>query len=293
VRVIVAGGSGFLGRHVVDALLSRGHTALVLSRNPGRASRAGVVLVGCDLASDAPPLPPLAGAEAVVNLVGIKRERGTQTFLAVHVEATRRLIEAARRLGARRFVHVSVVCSRPDGESPYHDTKWRGEGVVRESGLDFTILRPGVIYGPGDDMISHLAQMARVSPLMPVVGDGRSLLQPVDVRDVAEAVAASLERPQSVCRSYDVVGPRRLALADVQRTVAAAAGAGVRIVPTPVALLRPVVRVMSALCRNPLSTPAQLRMLQQGLVGDPVPAARDLGLVPRPFTVERVREVLG
>jgi len=290
--VIVAGGSGFLGRHVGEALLDRGHTPVVLSRRPDRAARTGVELVSCDVTRDGLPLHALAGGEAMVNLVGIKREAGAQTFEAVHVGAVERLVEAARSLGIERFVHVSVVCSRPDARSPYHDTKWRGERVVRESGLRSTVLRPGVIYGRGDDMISHLVKMIRVSPLLPVVGDGRSLLQPVDVRDVADAVVACLERPESAGKTYDVVGPQRLSLAEVERTVAAAAGARVRIVRAPALLLRPAVRVMDALCRNPLSTPAQLTMLQEGMVGDPVPAWLELGLEPRPFTARRIQEVL-
>jgi NADH dehydrogenase len=216
-----------------------------------------------------------------------------QTFEAVHVEATRRLLSACGEAGVRRFVHVSVVCSRPDPRLPYHDTKWRAEEAVRGSGLDFTVLRPAVIYGPGDDMVTHLVRMIRFAALFPVVGSGDSILQPVDVRDVAEAVAAALDRPRSIGGTYDVVGPDRKTLTEVVRTVADGIGLRVHVVRTPIALQRAAVRAMDALTSQPLSTPAQLEMLVDGLYGDTKPARRDLGLVPRPFTSESVRAIEG
>jgi NADH dehydrogenase len=291
-RIAVAGGTGFVGRHVVEALSARGHTVLVLARGE-RATPNGAALLRCDVAREEVPAGALRGCDGVVNLAGIKGESGTQTFEAVHVAGTERLLAACRQQGIRRFVHLSVVCSRPDAESPYHDTKWRAEESVRASGLDATILKPGVIYGPGDDMVTHLVKMIRFAAVFPVVGRGASLLQPVDVRDVAEAVAAALERPQSVGRTYDLVGPERHTLSDVVRTVAQATGLRLFIVPTPLALQRVAVRVMEAVTPRPLSTPAQLRMLVDGLYGDPEPARHDLGIVPRPFTVGTVLRLAG
>ncbi len=291
-KVAVAGGTGFLGRHVVEALLLRGHEVVVLARGR-RAAPTGVTLVSCDLAREDVPASAVCGCEAVVNLAGIKREDGAQTFEAVHVAATQRLLVASRDAGIRRLVHVSVVGSRPEARQPYHDTKWRAEQAVRASGLDFTVLKPGVIYGPGDDMVSHLVRMIRFAPLFPVVGHGDSLLQPVDVRDVAEAVASALDRPRSIGGTYDVVGPDRLTLSAVVRTVAEGAGLGVHIVPTPVPLQRVAVRLMDALLSAPLSTPAQLQMLVDGMYGDTRPARRDLGFAPRPFRAESVRALEG
>jgi NADH dehydrogenase len=277
-HVAVAGGTGFLGRHVVPALEARGHRVTVLSRRTG---------------ADAKSRLGLRGPDAFVNLVGIKREDGTQTFERVHVDGVRNLINAAKDAGAKRFIHISVVCARPDPASGYHDTKHRAEEVVRASGLDWTILRPGVIYGDGDDMITHLVKMIRTSPVFPVVGSGASLLQPVDARDVAEAVAAALARPESAGHTYDVVGPDRLPLRDVVRLVADACDLPIWVVPTPIFAQRWAVTAMNAAMKNPLSTPAQLQMLVDGLVGDPVPARRDLGLEPRRFTREAVAPLAG
>ncbi len=288
-KVAVAGGSGFIGRHVVASLTARGHEVLAISRG-GRPAGTGVPCVAWDLAGTSRPLPlgDLAGCQAVVNLVGIKREDGPQTFEAVHVEATRHLIEAARALGAR-LVHVSVVASRPDPRRPYHDTKWRAEELVRASGVPAVVLRPGVVYGPGDDMVTHLTKMIRFAPVFPVVGRGEAILQPVDVRDVARAVLACVERPEAVGRTYDLVGPDRLPLREVVRLTAQGTGLPLAIVSLPVAVHRLAVAVMGRLTRAPLSTPAQLQMLVDGLRGDEGPARRELGFDPRPFTAEAVR----
>ncbi|HYE98699.1 MAG TPA: CPBP family glutamic-type intramembrane protease [Planctomycetota bacterium] len=273
--IAVVGGTGFLGRHVTAVLPG----AKALSRR-----------TGFDVLRPDPEA--LRGAAAVVNLAGIKREAPGQSFHGVHVEAVERLVAAMRAAGVRRLVHVSVVVAREKPDSPYTHTKWLGEQAVRASGLDWTILRPGVIYGEGDDLLAHLALMVRAAPLFPIVGDGRAPMMPVDARDVAAAVAAALRTPASVGRAYDVVGPDRLELRDVVARVAEAAGRPVRIVPTPSGLMRPAVFVMEKTWRAPLSTRAQLDMLKEGLAGDPEPARRDLGLSTSPFTVERIRPLV-
>jgi NADH dehydrogenase len=181
-RVILAGGTGFLGRHVAEALVATGHTVLLLTRGTRTAGAADVAeLLQADVGSDALPLDAMRDCNALVNLIGIKRRQGTQTFERIHVEATRHLIEAARELGIRRYIHISVVCCRPDSRSACHDTKWRAEESIRSSRLNDTILKPGVIYGPGGDMVSHLVKMIRFATVFPVVGRGDSLA-PVNVR---------------------------------------------------------------------------------------------------------------
>jgi len=291
-RVVVSGGTGFLGRHVTEALRAAGHAVVLVARGSRAVAAAdGVEVVRADVAAGRLPVESLRGADAVVNLIGIKREQGAQTFERAHVEATRHLVEAARSQNVRRFVQISVVRCRPDPASPYHDSKWRAEELVRSGGLAWTILRPGVIYGPGDDMVTHLVKMIRFAPVFPVVGRGDSLLQPVHAGDVAAAVAGALANDRSVGKTYDVVGPERMSLRAVVETVARGVGLPLRVVGTPVWFQRAAVGVMNALFRNPLSTPAQLRMLIDGLYGDPAPAREDLGVEPRPFTADEVRRL--
>ncbi|HVR73467.1 MAG TPA: complex I NDUFA9 subunit family protein [Planctomycetota bacterium] len=294
-RIAIAGGTGFLGGHVVSALTSEGHSAVLISRGRRDSGepRASVVGITWDAASAPAPAGLLRGYDALVNLIGIKRETGTQTFERVHVDATRHLLLAASQAGIRRVIQISVVCSRPDARSAYHDSKWRAEELVRRSGLDWTILKPGVIYGRGDDMLTHLVKMIRFSPIFPVVGKGRSILQPIAAADVASMVLAALGNKATAGKSYDCVGPVQIPLRNVVRIVAQGIGLKVFILATPVWLQRLAVRLMNAVSKNPLSTPAQLQMLIDGMTGDCEPAMRDLGVKPGRLTPERVGELGG
>lgn len=292
--VAVLGATGFVGRHVVRRLLDDGLRVTAVARRAFPLLHPALEALLLDVAAATPErlAEAIRGCGAVVNLIGIKREEGRQTFETMHVRVVETLVEAMRRAGVRRLVHISVVVSRPDPACGYHDTKWRGEQAVAATGLDWTILKPGVIYGEGDDMLSHLVKMIRAAAVFPVVGKGTSLMQPVAVADVAAAVEGALRNTATVGKAYDVVGPEPLALRTIVGRVAEALALPLRIVPTPAWLMRPAVRPMGWVMRNPLSTPAQLRMLEEGMTGNPEPARRELGTEPRPFTVEGIRRTV-
>ena len=287
--VAVAGGSGFIGSHVIRRLLAAGRRVVVLARG-SRAIAADlqphVELRRCDLTEvGAQPVARLlADCDAVVNLVGIKRPTARQSFEAVHVSLPQRLAHAARSAGVRRFVHVSVAGTRPDPRSPYLDSKARGEQLLRDQGegLGLTILRPGVVYGRGDDLLRNLADAVRAAPLFPAPGGGRAPLEALAVEDLAEAVLRCLERPDSAGRSYDLVGPERLDLRTLLARVGAATCVSRRCLalPVPARLLRPAAGLLERFA-DPLITRAQLELLAKGVVGDGRAARVDLGLVPR------------
>jgi len=274
VRVAVVGGTGFIGRRVAQELPD----CVVLSRR-----------TGFDACRPDPGL--LRGAGAVVNLAGIARERGAQTFEAVHVDLVRALVAAMKAARVARLVHVSVVAARPDPARPYADTKYQGERVVRDSGLDWTILRPSVVYGEGDDLLSKLVPMLRAG-VFPLVGRGAAPMMPVDVADVARAVALAIDRPEALGQSIDVLGSGRLAYADLVRVVAEAAEMPALLVPTPPALLRLGAAVLERVLPDPPATSAQVDMLTEGLAGDPAPARDLLGLEPAAFSVDRIRRLV-
>jgi uncharacterized protein YbjT (DUF2867 family) len=246
-RVAIAGGSGFVGRHVVRRLLALGHEPRVLARGrrtrcpegqvPGDISEIGGVDVHVDLTGEPGALAAaLRGCDAVVNLVGIKAARG-QSFAAAHVDAVERLTAACAAAGVHRLVHVSVAGVRDDPRRPYLASKWRGERVVIASGLAWTIVRPGVIFGAGDDFVTNLAAMLRQAAVFPAPAGGRAPLQPVAVEDVAEAIVAALARPETVGQIFDVVGPERLPLRAWVLRMAAALELRVWLLPAPAPLL--------------------------------------------------------
>lgn len=227
-KILVTGGTGFVGTHLVNALLRKGHDVAVLERRPGAArnrynrpveSVAGDVLDAASLES------AVRGRDAVLHLVGIIFEKGEQTFDRMHREAPGNVAAAMRAAGVRRLAHMSAMGSFEDGPSEYSRTKAAGEKLVRESGLDWTVFRPSVVFGPGDGFVSLLAGVVRRNPLfIPVIGPGTTRFQPVSVYDVARVFADALEKPETSGRVFEVGGPQTFTLNEIYREVAAAVG---------------------------------------------------------------------
>lgn len=286
-RVAVAGGTGFLGRQVVRRLLADGCAVVVLARRARAAD--GVTTIAVDVAGNASAVAgALVGCDALVNLVGIKRAAPGQDFARAHEASVRGLVAGCRAAGVRRLVHVSVAAAEA-GE--YTASKLRGEQIARDSGLAWTIVRPGVIAGPGDDFITNLAAMIRQAPVFPGPGGGRALIQPVLVEDVAAAIVAAIAAPTAFGACFDVVGPERLTLRAWVERVGEALELRTLVVPAPGWLLAPVVAVMERVLASPPLTRAQLGMLRGGMVGDPGPARDLLGVTTSPLTRERIAAI--
>jgi NADH dehydrogenase len=227
-RILVTGGTGFVGTYVVNRLLHAGHAVAVLARHPAktqnRYSRPVETAVG-DVLDPASLARAAAGREAVVHLVGIINEKGPQTFDRMHREAAAHVVAAARAAGARRYLHMSAMGASPDSPSEYGRTKAAGEAVVRESGLDWTIFRPSIVFGPGDGFVSLLAPIVRYNPgFIPVIGTGLTKFQPVSVYDVARVFAEALAKPETAGRVFEVGGPEVFTLDQIYREIAAAVG---------------------------------------------------------------------
>jgi nucleoside-diphosphate-sugar epimerase/membrane protease YdiL (CAAX protease family) len=293
--IAVAGGTGFIGRHVVERLLAAGHAVVVLAR--GHEPFEGAELRRCDLArSLAPEL--LAGCHTLINLVGIKRPTAAFDFEAAHVEIPRALADAAEAAGLERMIHVSVAgAERAEaGAGPYLESKRRGEQVLleRRGPLAITIVRPSVVYGRGDDMLRNLADSIRAAPLFPAPRGGRAELMPIAVEDVAEALLRCVERAATAGRCYDLVGPERLRLRALIERVAAAPSVARRclVVPAPSFVQRPIAALLERLSDDPLITRAQLRLLETGVIGDPEPAQRELDFEPQALDVDAIERAL-
>ena len=292
-QVAIAGSNGFVGRHLAGTLATEGHTLRLLVRGGAATGTWSQGQVVVDLAADpAGVAAALRGCDALVNLVGVKTARG-QSFAAAHVEAVRRMVDACEAAGVPRMIHVSVCGVGPDARGPYLASKWAGEEVVAASRLAWTIVRPGVIHGEGDDFVTNLAAMLRHAAVFPAPGGGAALVQPVAVEDVAAAIAGALRQPATAGQRLDVVGPERLPLRAWVSRVAAALGLDVWQLSVPARLLAPAVAVMERMLTAPPLTRAQLGLLARGVVGEVAHTRMLLGREPRALTTERIVALTG
>jgi len=225
-KIFISGATGFVGGHLCKELLARGHTLRLLSHNTKTAASGGVEFFGGDVTTAADCATGAAGCDAVVNLVGIIREfpqRGV-TFERLHVEATRNMLAAAEQNGIRRYLQMSALGSRPAAVSGYHRSKYQAEELVVASGLDYTIFRPSLIFGPKDAFVNMLAGFIRSFSVVPVIGDGKYRMQPIAADDVARCFAIALEKPETVGKAYNLCGPDRLNYLEIVDVVAKVLG---------------------------------------------------------------------
>jgi uncharacterized protein YbjT (DUF2867 family) len=286
-RVLITGASGFVGQAVSRAVVGQGHAVRGMTRRPPARPLPGEWVAG-SVSSVDDLRRAMAGCDAVIHLVGIIGEVGDQTFDRVHREGTRRVVEACSASGIRRLIHMSALGTRSGAVSGYHRSKWAAEEIVRDSGLDWTVFRPSVIYGPGDGFVNLFVRIGRWSPVLPVIGRGDALLQPVPVEAVAGAFAAALDCPAAVRRTYDLCGPEPMTLAAILRVLHEVTRRRRWLVRVPTAVARVQAALLERIfpvflrCAAPL-TQDQITMLEEDNVGDPSPAERELGVRPVPF----------
>jgi NADH dehydrogenase len=217
--ILVTGGTGFVGHEVVEELLAQGYHVRLLARHPERgnafAHHPRVELVSGDALLPGTLPAAMVGVQAVIHLIGLIAETSQVTFEQAHIEATRNVLAAAKQAGVTRWVQMSAIGTRPFARSRYHLTKWRAEELVRQSGLDWTIFRPSLIYGHDErDRLLNLLRRVLSWPLdflqlysLPLLDGGGPLIQPVSVREVAHCFARAPAKEASIGRTYDLVGP--------------------------------------------------------------------------------------
>jgi NADH dehydrogenase len=281
--VLVTGGTGFIGRHVVHALRARDLPVRALVRDPRRAARLatwGAELVEGDVVDAGSLAAACDGADTVVHLVSILTGKRAD-FERVMMQGTRDLVAAAKEAGVRRFVLTSALGldERARDAVPYFGAKWEMEAAVRESGLEHVIFRPSFVFGKDGGALEVFKRLARLAPVTPIVGDGRRRMQPIWVEDVAKFYARSLETGSGV---VELGGPDAVTWNDFWDRLKRVMGNRRPSVHVPVGLMRVQAAVMERF-PNPPVTRDQLTMLELGdnVVADPAPAAAfGIELVP-------------
>jgi NADH dehydrogenase len=296
-KIAITGGTGFVGRHFARALIEERHEVVLIARRHrhdlGLGKGSGVTIVTASVDDVEALERAFAGCAIVAHCAGINREIGDQTYERVHVQGTTAVIDAARRARVQKVILLSFLRARPGSERPYHDSKWRAEEIVRTSGLDYTILKAGVIYGQGDHLLDHLSHALHTFPYFGLVGRNEGSVAPVAVEDVVEILRAATLRGELSRSTISVVGPERMSFGEVVRRVGEASGRRPRFVRLPVALHLLLARIWEVLMRVPLVSLAQVRILAEGadlLEGTPDPPA---ALAPkRALTAAQIRQGL-
>jgi nucleoside-diphosphate-sugar epimerase len=279
-RIAITGGTGFVGGHLA-ARLDPADT-MVISR------RTGVDVENVDALADA-----FAGCDVVVHAAGINREIGSQTFQRVHVDGTRAVVAAAKRAGVKRIVMVSFLRARPDCGSGYHETKWAAEELIRQSGIDHTILKASMMYGHGDHMVDHVSRAVKTWPVFATVGYRERTVRPIPIDDFVDVMLAAAEGriPEA---TVAVMGAEELPLGEAVRRIAGVVGRHPMFVPVPVWSIRVLAQLTEWLMVVPLIAKAQAKMLAEG-VSEPAPWAPETPPDVRPshrFTEESIRSAL-
>jgi len=281
-KLLITGGTGFVGGYVMDALIEAGHSVRALVRSgevPQKAlEEKPVEFAGGDVVSGAGLEEAATGMDAVVHLVGIIRERPGAGFEEVHVKGTENMLRAAAAAKVRRFIHMSALGSRPDGVSRYHKTKWRAEEAVRASGIPYVIFRPSVIFGPGDEFINKLRSFYNNPFFVPVIGNGKPKLQPVYAKDVARCFASAVDNPAALNRAFELAGPKEYSTPQLLVAIEHHIDKKRVKLHAPIALVRPAAAVMERFSRNPQLTTDQLIMLQEDNIADNAEAEKTFGI---------------
>jgi NADH dehydrogenase len=287
--VVVLGGTGFLGRRVVRHLQAKSFAVRVASRH----RRQSEILFDCidplpqsivaDIRDDVSLSNAFEGAYGVVNAISLYVERGKDTFHDLHVNAARRMAKVARRAGVERLIHVSGIGADTNSASSYIRCRGEGEQVVRAAFPGAVVIRPAVMFASDDSFLNAILTQMRRVPLFPMFGQGHTLLQPVDVEDVAEAITRVMAQPQCGLATVECGGPRIYSYEALLRTIAREAGLTPILLPIPFLVWQAL-----AWCAEYLPTPPvtrnQVQLMQIDTVASShLPGLNDLGISAQPI----------
>ena len=285
--VTLIGGTGFVGRALAEKLLAADARVIVLARNAERAKRlktggaiGQLTAVPGNALNDDDLLSVIAPADIVINLVGILAPSGRQTFSALQAELPGRIARMATDTQTDSVIHISALGADLKSPSVYARTKAEGERALLRQFPQATVLQPSIIFGPGDGFFNRFGQMAMIAPALPLIGGGSSLMQPVYVGDVADAVLAALTTEEARGQIYQLGGPQPYSFAELMRFTLDCVGRRRLLLPVPFAVAS-LPAAFASLLPNPPLTLDQLKLLKvDNICKKSAPGLADLGIVP-------------
>ncbi len=283
--ILVTGASGFVGRHLVAALIKKGIPVRCLIRSSSVSEKLlkSIEIAYGDVTDPDTLGPACDGVDGIIHLVAIIREKGNSSFEKVNIQGTRNIVAAAEAAGASRFIHMSALGARNDPAYRYVYSKWLAEEIVQQSALNWTIFRPSLIYGEGFGFFDRLLQSLKMfpPPFAPVPGGGRTRFQPIAVEDLVRCILLSLNNAAFSGRVCELGGPEHLSYAQMLDILTDTMGTARVKVPVPIPLMRIVAPLMGLIMKDPPVTPVELKQLDMDNITDPDTVEKQFGFKPR------------
>lgn len=284
--ILVTGATGFVGKNVVKALRTRGKEVRCLVRTSARAHAVAdyhVEIAYGDVLDPSALKEAMQGIDTVVHLVAIIREKRNQTFDLVNRRGTEMVAQAAREAGVKHFVHMSAIGAQDNPAYPYLHSKWQGEQAVKNSGVSYTIFRPSIQFGEGDEFINTLAGVIKAFPVIPVAGSGKVRLQPISVEEVGAMVSLVADNPRFGGRTVEIGGPDHLTYDEIVDIIRRTLKVNRLKAHLPLPIMKSIVRIMEAVIPNPPATTSQLELLALDNATDIDSVQKVFGMKPRPL----------
>jgi NADH dehydrogenase len=273
-KVFLTGATGFVGNQILRDLIEAEHTVKALVRE-GSESKLPVnpeqlEIVQGDALDKSSYHGSLSDCDAVINLIGIIREFPKQgiNFERMHVRTTQFLVETALAEGVDRYVQMSALGVSHDSDSKYFTTKARAEDMIRASGLKHTIIRPSLIFGPGDEFINYFADIIRKFHTIPVIGHGKYRMEPVYIKDVSKAFVQSLDKPETINQTFEMGGPERFEYEEMMHTVKKALGTWALTIHYPKSLMMTLAGILQYYKFFPLTTDQIIQLFEENITDD-------------------------
>ena len=292
-KIAITGGTGFVGRHLARTLAQKDHEIILIARGLDdrdkdirNLSRARFFSAGLD---DEDKLTQIfKDCNAVAHCAGINREIDQQTYQRVHIAGTGNVVNAAKRAGVKKILLMSFLRARPNCHSPYHESKWTAEEIIRSSGINYTVIKAGMIYGKGDHMLDHLSHAICTLPLFASVGLFEKSIRPIAIEDVVKIMGASITENRLSNQSVAVTGPEEMPFSDAVKRVAKVLKKRILIFPLPVWFHYFIARLSESSMKVPLISRAQVKMLSEG-IAEAFPVCDELpeDLKPKIFFTEQ------
>jgi uncharacterized protein YbjT (DUF2867 family) len=260
--ILVTGATGFVGSHLVPRLVEAGQPVRAYVRQSADIRLLDRVEIAYGTINDRAALKEaMIGIDTVIHLVAIIVEKKDNTFIQINHYGTKNVIETAREAGVNRFIHLSALGANSNQQYPYPYSKWLGEQEVRNSGLDWTIFQPSIMFGDRDEFITKLAQIVRKAPLIPILGSGKTKFQPIWVEDICSCIQKALVDNRSINKTYQLGGPEHLSYEQMVDIIIAILHKRKLKLHIPILLMKPIVKIMESILPNPPITSGQLALL--------------------------------